>query len=153
MANCKHMKKGRLVYFALQGSIVWTTSINSIPHKDLVANRIKTLVLKIGNLQMLNLCIYIFETNNLHNCLNIFVKTSKISTQRTTSSWPSSNLSLYIPRFETARLQRSIKYKARNTIPKDIQTETQRLFKTQLKTFWVTTVITQCHHNLWLLVA
>ena len=42
---------------------------------------------------------------------NIFVKTSKISTQLTRSTCPSNNLFLYIPKFQTARLQRSIKYK------------------------------------------
>ena len=49
---------------------------------------------------------------------------------------PSNNLSLYIPRFQTARLQRSIKYKGVkvwNAIPTNIQPETPRLFKTKLK--------------------
>ena len=35
---------------------------------------------------------------------NMFVKTSKISTRLTRSTSPSNNLSLYIPRFQTARL-------------------------------------------------
>ena len=66
---------------------------------------------------------------------NIFVKTSKISTRLTRSTCPSNNLSLYIPKFQTARLQRSIKYKGVkiwNAIPTNIQTETPRLFKTKL---------------------
>ena len=67
---------------------------------------------------------------------NMFVKTSKISTRLTRSTSPSNNLSLYIPRFQTARLQRSIKYKGVkvwNAIPSNIQTETPRLFKSKLK--------------------
>ena len=67
---------------------------------------------------------------------NMFVKTSKISTRLTRSTCPSNNLSLYIPRFQTARLQRSIKYKGVkvwNAIPSNIQTETPRLFKSKLK--------------------
>ena len=58
---------------------------------------------------------------------NMFVKTSKISTGLTRSTCPSNNLPLYIPRFQTARLQRSIKYKGVkvwNAIPSNIQTET-----------------------------
>ena len=67
---------------------------------------------------------------------NIFVKTSQISTRLTRSNSPFNNLSLYMPRFQTARLQRSIKYKGVkvwNAIPTNIQTETPRLFKTKLK--------------------
>ena len=67
---------------------------------------------------------------------NIFVKTCKISTRQTRSTCPSHNLSLYKPRFQTARLQRSITYKGVkvwNAIPTNIQTETPRLFKTKLK--------------------
>ena len=67
---------------------------------------------------------------------NMFIKTSQISTRVTRSTCPSNNLSLYIPRFQIARLQRSIKYKCIKVwkeIPTNIQTETPRLFKTTLK--------------------
>ena len=83
-------------------------------------------ILKLPDLLKLETAKLVFR--HLQNALpllisNLFIKTSDISVRRTRSSNPSNSLSLYIPKYQTARFQRCIRYqgvKIWNDITSDI---------------------------------
>ena len=84
-------------------------------------------ILKLPDLLKLETAKLVFR--HLQNTLpplisNLFIKTSDISVRHTRSSNPSNSLSLYIPKYQSARLQRCIRYKGVkiwNDIPSDIK--------------------------------
>lgn len=99
-------------------------------------------ILKISELFKLEVAklISLHYSKNLPPLLsNLFVPTNQISSRSTRAS-SHENLSLYMPRFKTARLQRSIKYqgvKIWNEIPPSIKSKPTKLLKKYLKKYFL----------------
>ena len=100
-------------------------------------------ILKLPNLLKLETAKLVFR--HLQNTLpplifNLFIKTSDISVRHTRSSNPSNSLSLYIPKYQSARLQRCIRYqgvKIWNDIPSDIKNKTYNFLKRNYKKYFL----------------
>ena len=94
-------------------------------------------VLKLAELYKLEVAKLIYDCiyNNIpYSLSNMFIKTSQISPPATRSSINTNNL--YIPRYRTNKLQRSVRYqgvKVWNSIPSDIQKLPERHFIRKLK--------------------
>ena len=97
-------------------------------------------ILQIDDLFKFEIAIFVFKWNRnsvLISFSNFFKKTSDVSKRITRQSSKSSNL--YIPRYRSNRLQRSIKYqgvKVWNSIPESIKKLSKNLFKKQLKEYF-----------------
>ena len=98
-------------------------------------------ILKVPDLLKLETAKFAFRhlQNNLPPLIfNLFIKTSDISVRHTRSSNPSNSLSLYIPKYHSARLQRCIRYqgvKIWNYIPLDIKNKTYNFLKRNYKKY------------------
>ena len=97
-------------------------------------------ILQIDDLFKFEIAIFVLKWNRnsvpifFSNC---FKKTSDVSKRITRQSTKSSNL--YIPRYRSNRLQRSIKYqrvKVWNSIPENIKKLSENIFKKQLKEYF-----------------
>ena len=100
-------------------------------------------ILQIDDLSKFEIAIFVFKWN--HNSVpisfsNFFKKTSNVSKRIMRQSSKSSNL--YIPRYKSNRLQRSIKYqvvKVWNSIPENIKKTLQKFIQeTAQRTFFIT---------------
>ena len=98
-------------------------------------------ILKLPDLLKLETAKLVFR--HLQNTLpplisNLFIKTSDISVRHTRSSNPSISFSLYIPKYQFARLQRCIRYqgaKIWNDILSDIKNKTYNFLKRNYKKY------------------
>ena len=98
-------------------------------------------ILQIDDLFKFEIAIFVFKWNRNSAPIyfsNFFKKTSDASKRTTRQSCKSSNL--YIPRYRSNRLQKSIKYqgvKVWNSISENIKKLSKNLFKKQLKEYFL----------------
>ena len=98
-------------------------------------------ILRLPDLLKLETAKFVFRhlQNNLPPLIsNLFIKTSDISVRHTRSSNLSNSLSLYIPKYHSARLQQCIRYqevKIWNDIPLDIKNITYNFLKRNYKKY------------------
>ena len=153
------------LYFALirplllYGIITWGSTFSAYLHRlQILQNKVVRAVVGahyhdsakpiFANLQMFQIddlfkfeiAIFVFKWNRKSvpiSFSNFFEKTSDVSKRITRQSSKSSNL--YIPRYRSNRLRRSIKYqvvKVWNSIPENIKKLCENLFKKQLKEYF-----------------